>query len=167
MNNNIHKIQLYRHNKGWSFDDMYMGVKEEALPFGFPVIIDKMINDQKITIVNFLFSAEEIPAYDTIFTKVNPEGLKIGAYYVCEKTNLVAWFCPAFDYYLKEFPDKLYIKIEKMFCETDKTTFVEISKDFKDVLDKFPKQTPLTKEERSSINEFFVEELENEQAPLD
>jgi len=157
----INKIQLYRHNEGWYFDDINMGVKQEPLVFGFPAIIDKIISDPKTSIINLLFSNEEIPNYNTILVKVDPEGLKIGAYYVCEKTNFVAWLPQSFNYYLPEFPDELYIKVEKIFREDEVT--IEITRNLKEDLEKIQKpQTPLIREEKV-IAEFFDTE---EQKPI-
>ena len=115
-NNSIFVIYPFRKHGTWVFNDEVKNLVEEPFVFGADIIINKIVNDINCQQCKFIFSTSELPEYDTVLEKVNTNSkINIGTYYRCSKTKLVGWLCPALSLYYKESPEKIYVKIEKIY----------------------------------------------------
>lgn len=109
--NQINVIYPYRTKAGWSFDDEEVGLKGEPFVAGIPEIIDLLVGKDN----NFVayISHSPIPDGTCHLEKTSVEGFAPEGWYKMEGTEMVGWLCPATLKYFKDYPDHIYIKIER------------------------------------------------------
>jgi hypothetical protein len=119
MNNSVFTIHPFKKDGMWVFNDEARNLVEEPFVFGSDIIINRLLNDEQCQRCRFIFSSQELPEYDTVLEKVGQGSkvINIGTYYRCKKTQLMGWLCPALNLYYKESPEKIYVKIEKIYEE--------------------------------------------------
>lgn len=109
-NNQINVIYPYRtQGGGWSFDDEEVGLHGEPFVLGIPEIIDSIV-DKKAKRFTVFISKDKIPNYTGLLIKLKKEDT---GWYTLHGTEFKGWLCPATLKYFKDYPDKIYFKIEK------------------------------------------------------
>lgn len=114
--NQINVIYPYRTKGGWAFDDEEVGLKGEAFIAGMPQIIDELVGDED-TFTAYL-SQDPMPdsivltrTDDEVVLETSPTKLvQVGAWY--EFMGMEGWLCPATLKYFKDYPEKIYVRIE-------------------------------------------------------
>lgn len=111
--NQINILYPYRTKSGWSFDDEEVGLEGEPFIAGIPEIIDSIVGEKDSFTVQI--SHSPIPFPTGILSKVptpHKDGSLPDGWYKFDGTDMVGWLCPALLKYFKDYPDKIYFKIE-------------------------------------------------------
>lgn len=108
----------YRHNDIWFFDDKSKGLKGEPFVLGIPKMIDIVLELQGIRtdLAIFTFSRNNFPNSHGYLQKGYEDSG--GCWYgvgSCKFGNIdeTGWLCPATLLYFKDFPERIYFKIDK------------------------------------------------------
>ena len=111
--NQVNVIHPYKTGYGyWAFDDPEVELQGEPFIGSVNDMLDRLTNDgTKCTV---LFSKDKIPDFDACLEKVqSPDGSPEPGWYKWVSINLSGWLCPALLKYFKEYPDRIYVKIQK------------------------------------------------------
>ena len=110
-NNSIMKINAYKHEGQWVFDDKDRDLVKEPFVAGADTLLD--IISGKDNAVNLIFSANDFPKVTHVINRV---GKSAGSYgggtdYVFEAPGITlpVWLCPALFKFFEEAPETIYV----------------------------------------------------------
>jgi hypothetical protein len=112
MSNSMLVLEMYRHAGTWVFTDEKRDLVNEPFVLGVPEIFDSVIEEQNLKgnhIYRVIFSDQNFPLAHAEVEKISEEGG--GAWYKHKKTP-PGWLCPATLKFFKEFPKRIFFKIE-------------------------------------------------------
>ena len=112
MSNSMLILEMYRHAGTWVFTDEKRDLVNEPFVLGVPEIFDSVIEEQNLKgnhIYRVIFSDQNFPLAHAEVEKISEEGG--GAWYKHKKTP-PGWLCPATLKFFKEFPERIFFKIE-------------------------------------------------------
>jgi len=126
--NTINIIYPYRKHNTWVFDDESRGLKAEPFVFGMSKIIDiiayQVLCDRKIDKFKLIFSRYGMPEFHAKLIKLKDKSL-VGAWYKLDHIDTPnwierhpkwcerGWLCPATLLYFREYPEHIYLYLEK------------------------------------------------------
>jgi hypothetical protein len=105
-------LEMYRHAGTWVFTDEKRDLVNEPFVLGVPEIFDSVIEEQDLKgnhLYRVIFSDQNFPLAHAEVEKISEEGG--GAWYKHKKTP-PGWLCPATLKFFKEFPERIFFKIE-------------------------------------------------------
>tara|TARA_R110002020_G_scaffold373875_1_gene585328 strand:+ start:2416 stop:2838 length:423 start_codon:yes stop_codon:yes gene_type:complete len=110
-NNAIMKINAYKHEGQWVFDDEDRGLVKEPFVAGADTLLD--IISGKDNAVSLIFSANDFPKVTHVINRVGESAGSFGGGtdYVFESigATLDVWLCPALFKFFKEAPETIYV----------------------------------------------------------
>lgn len=110
-NNAVKRIELYKKDSTWFFDDKYLKIVGEPFVCGaseaIQMIVDKFAKDKEHPVI--IFSETEIPGYDAHI--VIKQSFGNNASYMFEEHEL--WLCPVLTSFFPVPPKNIYIKVEQ------------------------------------------------------
>lgn len=112
MSNSMLVLEMYRHAGTWVFTDEKRDLVNEPFVLGVPEIFDSVIEKQNLKgnhLYRVIFSDQNFPLAHAKVEKISEEGG--GAWYKHKKTP-PGWLCPATLKFFKEFPERIFFKIE-------------------------------------------------------
>jgi len=112
MSNSMLILEMYRHAGTWVFTDEKRDLVNEPFVLGVPEIFDSVIEEQDLKgnhLYRVIFSDQNFPLAHAEVEKISEEGG--GAWYKHKKTP-PGWLCPATLKFFKEFPERIFFKIE-------------------------------------------------------
>jgi hypothetical protein len=108
INNIINVIHPYLSEGAWVFDDPEVDIYGQPVICGIPGIIHKVAKgNKKFTLI---ISTSPFPEYTAILKKLKDES---PGWYKFDGSNIKGWLCPAYLKYFADFPDNIYIKIDR------------------------------------------------------
>jgi hypothetical protein len=105
-------LEMYHHAGTWVFTDEKRDLVNEPFVLGVPEIFDSVIEEQNLKgnhLYRVIFSDQNFPLAHAEVEKISEEGG--GAWYKHKKTP-PGWLCPATLKFFKEFPERIFFKIE-------------------------------------------------------
>lgn len=112
MSNSMLVLEMYHHAGTWVFTDEKRDLVNEPFVLGVPEIFDSVIEEQNLKgnhLYRVIFSDQNFPLAHAEVEKISEEGG--GAWYKHKKTP-PGWLCPATLKFFKEFPERIFFKIE-------------------------------------------------------
>jgi hypothetical protein len=108
--NQINVIFPYRDKHGiWKFDDPEVGLQAEPFVGNINLMLDTFANGK--TECKVFISKDKIIDSDLSLTNIDDDK-EFPGHYLLDGSSMVGWLCPATLKYFKEYPEKIYAKIE-------------------------------------------------------
>ena len=110
--NSILKINAYKHQGQWVFDDDDRGLIKEPFVAGADTLLDIISKDKNAA--SLLFSARDFPKVTHVIRRVSESAQAIGGGtdYMYEAPGmhpLPVWLCPALFKFFEEAPETIYV----------------------------------------------------------
>lgn len=113
-NNALNVIYPYRTKYGtWVYDDEDLGIYSEAFVMGSSEVIDHLVGkdtDQFRAII----SQNYLPDYTAKLVNIDSPEEKSRGWYMLDGTDMQHWLCGRVLDYFQDYPETIYVKIEKL-----------------------------------------------------
>jgi len=107
----IRILRVYRHNKGWVFDDPAVGLRKEPLVMGIDRMLDTLAGPRTKE-VYLTFSDQPFDHFNVELEWVSAEDS--GNWYRSMSgitMGIMGWLCPALYKYFSKAPSKLFLEV--------------------------------------------------------